>query len=80
MELSQYNNKFVVYLMTFPNGKKYCGYSSNIKRRWRNANEYKGQRVYKAIEKYGTIKGGLLSIKRILKCNPFSKGGYDPLK
>lgn len=41
MELSQYNNKFVVYLMTFPNGKKYCGYSSNIKRRWRNANEYK---------------------------------------
>lgn len=33
-----------------------------------------------AIEKYGVIKGGLLGIKRILKCNPFSKGGYDPLK
>ena len=33
-----------------------------------------------AIEKYGILKGGLLSIKRILKCNPFSKGGYDPLK
>ncbi len=33
-----------------------------------------------AIEKYGTIKGGFLSVKRILKCNPFSKGGYDPLK
>ena len=33
-----------------------------------------------AIEKYGVIKGCLLSIKRILKCNPFSKGGYDPLK
>ena len=33
-----------------------------------------------AIEKYGAIKGSLLSIKRILKCNPFSKGGYDPLK
>ena len=33
-----------------------------------------------AIEKYGTIKGGFLSVKRILKCNHFSKGGYDPLK
>lgn len=33
-----------------------------------------------AIEKYGVIKGMLLGIKRILKCNPFSKGGYDPLK
>ena len=33
-----------------------------------------------AIEKYGSIKGCILGIKRILKCNPFSKGGYDPLK
>lgn len=33
-----------------------------------------------AIEKYGIIKGCFLGFKRILKCNPFSKGGYDPLK
>ena len=33
-----------------------------------------------AIEKYGAVKGLLLGIKRILRCNPFSKGGYDPLK
>ena len=33
-----------------------------------------------AITKYGAIKGGFLSIKRFCKCNPFSKGGYDPLK
>ena len=33
-----------------------------------------------AIEKYGAIKGILLGFKRILRCNPFSKGGYDPLK
>lgn len=33
-----------------------------------------------AIEKYGAIKGSWLGIKRILRCNPFSKGGYDPLK
>jgi putative membrane protein insertion efficiency factor len=33
-----------------------------------------------ALEKYGAIKGSFLSIKRIFRCNPFSKGGYDPLK
>lgn len=33
-----------------------------------------------AIEKYGALKGSLLGFKRILRCNPFSKGGYDPLK
>lgn len=33
-----------------------------------------------AIEKYGCIKGMILGLKRVLKCNPFSKGGYDPLK
>lgn len=33
-----------------------------------------------AIEKYGFIKGFFLGLKRIIKCNPFSKGGYDPLK
>ena len=32
-----------------------------------------------AIEKYGAIKGGILTIWRILRCNPFSKGGYDPV-
>lgn len=33
-----------------------------------------------AIEKYGFLKGIFLGFIRILKCNPFSKGGYDPLK
>lgn len=32
-----------------------------------------------AIEKYGAFKGGILTIWRILRCNPFSKGGYDPV-
>ncbi len=32
-----------------------------------------------AIQKYGAWKGGLLAIWRILRCNPFSKGGYDPV-
>ncbi|KPU26451.1 hypothetical protein TR13x_10060 [Caloranaerobacter sp. TR13] len=34
----------------------------------------------KAIEKYGLIKGGLMSIKRIIRCNPLNPGGYDPLE
>ena len=32
-----------------------------------------------AIQKHGAWKGGLLAIWRILRCNPFCKGGYDPV-
>ena len=32
-----------------------------------------------ALEKYGAFKGTLLTVKRILRCNPFCKGGYDPV-
>ena len=35
--------------------------------------------AYEAITKYGVIKGGALALWRILRCNPFSKGGYDPV-
>ncbi|MCG6933047.1 MAG: membrane protein insertion efficiency factor YidD [Gallionella sp.] len=30
------------------------------------------------IEKHGLLKGGWLSIKRLLRCNPWNPGGYDP--
>jgi putative membrane protein insertion efficiency factor len=33
-----------------------------------------------AIEKYGAVKGTFLAVKRLLKCHPFHKGGYDPLE
>ena len=32
-----------------------------------------------AIEKYGAARGGLLAAKRLLRCHPFHKGGYDPV-
>ena len=37
------------------------------------------QYALEAIEKYGAWKGGWLAFKRILRCNPFHKGGYDPV-
>ncbi|GHU67106.1 putative membrane protein insertion efficiency factor [Clostridia bacterium] len=32
-----------------------------------------------AIERHGAMKGGALAVWRVLRCNPFSKGGYDPV-
>lgn len=32
-----------------------------------------------ALEKYGAIKGTYLAVRRILRCHPFHKGGYDPV-
>lgn len=51
--------------------------SKNIKcKYYPTCSEYTKQ----AIEKYGVLKGVMLGMWRILRCNPFSKGGYDPLK
>ncbi len=33
-----------------------------------------------ALSHFGLLKGGLMSILRILRCNPFFSGGYDPVK
>lgn len=35
--------------------------------------------TYQAIDKYGVLKGGILGLKRIVRCNPWNPGGYDPL-
>ncbi|MBS1651776.1 MAG: membrane protein insertion efficiency factor YidD [Bacteroidetes bacterium] len=32
-----------------------------------------------ALQKYGFLKGGFLSLKRIVRCNPFCKHGHDPV-
>ncbi|MBS7313736.1 MAG: membrane protein insertion efficiency factor YidD [Bacteroidales bacterium] len=37
------------------------------------------QYALEAIKKYGPFKGGLLAIKRILRCNPWGGSGYDPV-
>ena len=33
-----------------------------------------------AVERYGVLKGTALALKRLLSCNPFSRGGYDPVR
>jgi uncharacterized protein len=32
-----------------------------------------------AVERYGAVRGGLKSLMRLLRCHPFSQGGYDPV-
>ncbi len=37
------------------------------------------QYTYEAIEIYGALKGTMMGLWRILRCNPWSRGGYDPV-
>ena len=70
--------KVIIYIINFY--QKHISLwleSKNIKCKfYPTCSEYTKQ----AIEKYGAIKGSFLGVKRILRCNPISKGGYDPLK
>lgn len=67
--------KLIIYLIV-----KYQNYVSPVLGKnckyYPTCSEYTKQ----AIEKYGVFKGFFYGLKRIIKCNPFSKGGYDPLK
>ena len=36
--------------------------------------------TYEAISRYGAFKGSWMGFKRIMRCNPFCKGGFDPVK
>lgn len=35
--------------------------------------------TYGAVEKYGSLKGLFFGLKRVLRCHPWAKGGYDPV-
>lgn len=35
--------------------------------------------TYQAVYKYGALKGGWMGVKRIVRCNPFNQGGFDPI-
>jgi len=38
------------------------------------------QYCYESVNKYGSVRGMMLGIWRIIRCNPLSKGGWDPVK
>ena len=49
---------------------------------WHNACKFTptcSQYAIEALEIHGLIKGSILAFWRILRCNPFSKGGFDPV-
>lgn len=49
---------------------------------WHSACRFKptcSEYAIEALETHGAFKGSLLTVWRILRCNPFSKGGYDPV-
>jgi hypothetical protein len=37
------------------------------------------QYAIEAVERHGAVKGSLMALWRIIRCNPFSRGGYDPV-
>jgi uncharacterized protein len=45
-------------------------------RYWPTCSQY----TLQSIQKYGVLKGGLLGAWRIVRCNPWSKGGIDPVR
>ena len=62
--------------------KFYQNYISKYILTGRNCRFYPtcSQYSLEAYEKYGFFKGTFLTVNRILRCHPFHKGGYDPLK
>ncbi|MCD4669042.1 MAG: membrane protein insertion efficiency factor YidD [Actinomycetia bacterium] len=38
------------------------------------------QYAIEAVDKYGIFRGGAKAAHRVLRCNPFNRGGYDPVK
>lgn len=74
MKISSFPKKFILVLIRFykreisPMLPPSCRFTPTC-------SEYAMQ----AVEKYGAVKGGYLALRRILRCNPFHKGGYDPV-
>lgn len=75
MKISNFAKKILLGMIRF-----YRKYLSGLKRTT-SCKYYPtcSQYAIEAIEKYGPAKGFLLGLKRFLRCNPFSKGGFDPV-
>lgn len=65
--------KIVLYLISIY--QKFSSLTPPRCRFYPTCSEYTKQ----AILKYGLFKGGMLAIKRIIRCHPLNDGGYDPV-
>ena len=68
-------NKFLILLVKFYKGA-ISPYLPNACRYTPTCSEYGMQ----ALQKYGPFKGGWMTLKRFLSCNPWGGHGYDPVK
>lgn len=68
--------KFYQKTLSFDHGPLKSLYPNGFCRFYPTCSQY----AIDAIEKYGIIKGGLKAAWRVLRCNPFNKGGVDFLK
>ena len=68
--------KFYQKTLSFDHGPLKSLYPNGFCRFYPTCSQY----AIDAIEKYGIIKGGLKATWRVLRCNPFNKGGVDFLK
>ena len=68
--------RFYQKTLSFDHGPLKVFYPHGFCRFYPSCSEYSVQ----AVKKYGPIKGVLMASWRILRCNPFNKGGSDPLK
>ena len=67
--------KFYQKTLSFDHGPLKSMYPHGFCRFYPSCSQY----GVEAVEKYGIIKGGLKAMWRIIRCNPWNKGGNDPL-
>lgn len=73
LALIRFYQKFLSFDSGWPS--KFMG-GARVCRYYPSCSQY----TYEAIERYGIIRGSFLGMKRILSCNPWTKGGFDPVK
>jgi putative membrane protein insertion efficiency factor len=72
--IGQFTNYILISLISFyqkavsPHIPRSCRYSPTC-----------SQYAVEALKRYGPLKGGFMAVRRVLRCTPFHRGGYDPV-